>query len=55
MRYCAPELINGGSLQLGKCDVFSLGASVYELCKGERLEAGEDGTAEWHDLRCTHA
>lgn len=52
IRYCAAELINSGEqLDLTKCDVFSLGASVYELCKGERLEASEEGTVEWHDIR----
>ena len=51
VRYCAPELINSESiLDLTKCDVFSLGASAYELCKGERLDSG-DASVEWHDMR----
>lgn len=51
-RYCAPELIDGTrSLDLTKCDVFSLGASAYELCKGERLGFGEDAAGEWHRIR----
>jgi hypothetical protein len=35
-----------------RCDVFSLGASVYELCLGRFLGAeGEEGSAEWHAIR----
>ena len=51
VRYCAPELINCASVtDLTKCDIFSLGASAFELCKGERLDSG-DASAEWHDMR----
>ena len=49
-RYCARELINSDekTLDLTKADIFSLGASVYELCLGKFLEVGDDG---WHNLR----
>lgn len=53
-RYCARELINmeEESLDCTKSDVFSLGASVYELCLGRFLGAdGEEGIAEWHRIR----
>lgn len=39
-------------LDVTRCDVFSLGASVYELCLGRFLGAdGEQGIAEWHSIR----
>lgn len=32
--------------------MFSLGASIYELCLGRSLGAGgDDGMAEWHNIR----
>jgi serine/threonine protein kinase len=53
-RYCAGELINGasGSQDFAKADMFSVGASLLEMCTGQRLAAGggEDGL-EWHALR----
>ena len=53
--YMAPELLdsNGNSaLDLTKCDVFSLGATLYELCRGTRLaDSGGENNAEWHALR----
>ena len=56
-RYCARELINmeEETLDPRKADIFSLGASVYELCLGRFLGAeGEEGIAEWHSIRyCT--
>eukprot|EP01039_Chlorochromonas_danica_P006109 gene6109-6726_t len=53
-RYCPRELINsdGDALDFTKSDIFSLGASVYELCLGRFLGAsGDDGIAEWHSVR----
>jgi hypothetical protein len=53
-RYCPRELINLEEeyLDATKADVFSLGASVYELCLGRFLGAeGEEGIAEWHSIR----
>ena len=42
-------------MDLTKADIFSLGISVYELCKGSPLAAAgddtEDGSSEWHDIR----
>ena len=59
IRYCAPELITRGSgapaipspaslLTLPACDIFSAGATLYELCKGSKLE---QNTNEWHNIR----
>lgn len=43
------------SLDLTKADIFSLGASVYELCKGNPLAGGgntdENDVSEWHEIR----
>lgn len=53
-RYCPRELINldHTHLDLTKADVFSLAASVYELCLGRFLGAsGEEGMEEWHNIR----
>lgn len=51
-RYCARELINeDGNLDLAKADMFSLGASVYELLLGRPLGSGGDGSSEWHNIR----
>ena len=48
-RYCARELINGlGPIDLRSADIFSLGASVYEIMLGYPLSAGG---SEWHKLR----
>jgi serine/threonine protein kinase len=43
-RYCARELIdrNGSGIDLQKCDIFSLGASVYELGLGRELSDSSD-------------
>ena len=42
-------------LDLTKADIFSLGASVYELCKGSPLagdgDTDENDLSEWHELR----
>jgi wee1-like protein kinase len=53
-RYCPRELINSDadSLDLTKADMFSLGASVYELCLGRFLgSSGEEEMVEWHSIR----
>ena len=60
-RYAARELINGALVacpsvvDLRAADVFSLGATLYELCLGRELGSaaggGDDGVAEWHALR----
>ena len=39
-------------LVVTKADIFSLGASVYELCLGRPLGcSGDQGMQEWHDIR----
>ena len=62
-RYCAQELINGSidSIDPTLADMFSLGATVYELCLGRPLKFGtEEGSSEWHNIRyvicrrCSH-
>jgi serine/threonine protein kinase len=48
------ELINGdsGSQDFSQADMFSLGASLYEMCTGEPLSAGsQEDSSQWHDLR----
>jgi serine/threonine protein kinase len=53
-RYCASELIKGdaGTQDFRKADMFSLGASLYEICTGEPLSAGtRDDSSQWQDLR----
>ena len=50
--YCAPELIESVSakeVNLAACDIFSTGATLYELCKGYTL--GGSGTNEWMQIR----
>jgi hypothetical protein len=53
-RYCARELIATNQtrqVDLKKADIFSLGATIYELCLGRRLGSDGDGAAEWHNIR----
>lgn len=53
-RYCPRELINSdpSTLDLTKADVFSLAASVYELCLGRYLGSnGDEEMVEWHSIR----
>ena len=53
-RYCPRELINADprTLDLTKADVFSLGATIYELCLGRYLGSnGEEEMVEWHSIR----
>jgi serine/threonine protein kinase len=55
-RYLPREVLNESTgLDLAKSDVFSLGATVYELLLGRQLGAGGDtGAIEWHELRDGH-
>jgi tRNA A-37 threonylcarbamoyl transferase component Bud32 len=50
-RYMSRELLTDGgttSLDLTKCDIFSLGATLYEICSGQPLPPNGP---EWHTLR----
>ena len=47
-RYMARELLDWGVKNLYKCDMFSFGLSVYEVCAGEKLPSEGD---EWRALR----
>lgn len=50
----AGELINGdsGSQDFGQADMFSLGASLYEMCSGEPLSTGsQEDSSQWPDIR----
>ena len=47
-RYMARELLDWGMKNLYKCDLFSFGLSVYEVCKGEKLPSEGE---QWHELR----
>ena len=56
-RYCSKELIveKFPLLDLDKADIFSLGVSFYEMCKGSQLlgtgDHDEDGSSEWQRIR----
>jgi wee1-like protein kinase len=48
-RYLAPELLGDTEkIQLEKCDIFALGATLYELARQSPLPP--NGT-EWHEIR----
>ena len=47
-RYMSAELLQDGPKDLTKCDIFSLGATVYEICRGRPLPPNGE---EWHSLR----
>lgn len=47
-RYMSRELLSGDTSDITKCDIFSLGATMYEVCLGRSLPA--DGP-EWADIR----
>jgi wee1-like protein kinase len=47
-RYLAFELLNSDAPNLQKADIFALGASVYELCRGKVLAERGD---EWTSIR----
>lgn len=53
-RYCPRELINcdNNTIDLMKCDMFSLGMTIYELCLGHCLTCnGDEDMTEWHHIR----
>jgi len=47
-RYMSMELLSGDHKDLTKCDIFSLGATMYEVCLGRFLPANGQ---EWQDIR----
>ena len=48
-RYRAGEIVLGeGRIDLAKADIFSFGASMYELALGRQLESSGE---EWRNLR----
>lgn len=47
-RYLPLELLSGSHEDLTKSDIFSLGATLYEICLGRRLPTSGK---EWHDIR----
>ena len=47
-RYMSKDLLDFSPKDLTKCDIFSLGATLYELCLGKSLPTCGD---EWQDLR----
>lgn len=55
--YCPRELIQENDIShirydLRKCDMFSLGISIYELCNGIKLGSSDvTSKQEWHNIR----
>uniref|UniRef100_A0A7S1YQJ0 Protein kinase domain-containing protein n=1 Tax=Ditylum brightwellii TaxID=49249 RepID=A0A7S1YQJ0_9STRA len=47
-RYMSKELLSGELDDLTKCDIFSLGATMYEVCLGRSLPPNGQ---EWQDIR----
>lgn len=47
-RYMSMELLAGDHSDLTKSDIFSLGATIYEICLGRPLPLNGP---EWHDIR----
>lgn len=47
-RYMSMELLSGDRSDLTKSDIFSLGATMYEICLGRPLPANGQ---EWQDIR----
>lgn len=47
-RYMSMELLSGDKSDLRKCDIFSLGATLYEICLGRNLPMNGQ---EWSDIR----
>jgi wee1-like protein kinase len=50
-RYMSMELLSGDCADLTKSDIFSLGATMYEICRGEPLPMNGQ---EWQDIRAGH-
>merc|ERR1719491_1464987 len=46
-RYMPYELLSGDLSDLTKCDIFSLGATLYETCTKPLPSSGP----QWHDIR----
>jgi len=49
-RYMSMELLSGDLEDLTKSDIFSLGATMYEICLGRSQDLPSDGQ-EWQDMR----
>ena len=49
-RYMSLELLSGELDDLTKSDIFSLGATMYEICLGRSHPLPENGP-EWQDIR----
>mmetsp|Transcript_24342 Transcript_24342/g.53096 ORF Transcript_24342/g.53096 Transcript_24342/m.53096 type:complete len:1261 (+) Transcript_24342:765-4547(+) len=47
-RYMAQEMLSFKSVDRAKCDIFSLGATMYRICLGRELPGCGD---EWNDIR----
>lgn len=47
-RYMSMELLSGDHADLTKSDIFSLGATMYEICLGRELPMNGD---EWQNIR----
>ena len=47
-RYMSLELLSGDHSDLTKSDIFSLGATLYEICRGQPLPLNGP---EWQDMR----
>eukprot|EP00977_Amphora_coffeiformis_P009416 scaffold2179_cov165-Amphora_coffeaeformis.AAC.20 len=47
-RYMSLELLSGDHSDLTKSDIFSLGATLYEICRGQPLPLSGQ---EWQDMR----
>jgi len=47
-RYMAREMLSFNSVDRARCDIFSLGATMYRICLGRELPGSGD---EWNDIR----
>jgi serine/threonine protein kinase len=47
-RYMAREMLSFYSVDRDRCDIFSLGATMYRICLGRELPGSGD---EWNDIR----
>jgi len=50
-RYMSRELLSGDLDDLTKSDIFSLGATMYEICLGRGPQTLFENGPEWHDIR----